>query len=133
MAHDIQTTSVHINDIAADGSFQALLKASTEKGGLTVIAANVWNGGTITDAHLALENWGTAGTVITSTSAGTVATQGSTGTAGTIAHAANSPGGVLNVVAANKYLDQGEWLVMRKTGAELFLKGTLHVEWIQGR
>lgn len=133
MPHDIQTTNVHISETAADASFTGVMKASADKGGLTVLGVKVFNGGTITDAHLALENWGTAGTAIKAVSTGTVSTQGTAGTAGTVAHAANSPGAAFNNVAANIFVDSDEYLVLRKTGAELFLKTTLMVEWIQGR
>jgi len=136
MTHDVQFTDVHI-PAKLTGEFVHVLKASSDRGGLTVVGAEIVNGGTAAFvAHFALENWGTAGTAIKTyadPSGGTVISQGTAGTAGTTSHAANQPGAAFVLVSDHEYLDQGEWLVLRKTGAGTIVDATLHVEYIMGR
>lgn len=133
MTHSVQFSNINVPALG-DGEFLHVMKAPSDKGGVTIVDAKIVNNGTASyDAHFALENWGTAGTAIKSTSAGTVATQGTAGTAGTVSHAGTAPGAAFNVQSANQFLDQGEWLVLRRTGSDAMDTNSLHVEWIQGR
>lgn len=88
-----------------------VLKASSEQGGVTIVDAYYVPKAT-TDAgtshHLYLLNYGTAGTALAS--GGTVADVG-----GTAAPFTSGLPAQFTITAAQAFLDQDEWLVLRKT------------------
>jgi len=136
MAHDVMFNSVYVPPLLT-GEFVHVMKASLDRGGMTMVNAAIVNDGTAAFvAHFALENWGTAGTAIktyAAPSGGTVASQGTAGTAGTTSHTAQAPGAAFILTTDHEYLDQGEWLVLRKTGAGTIVDANLHVEYTMGR
>jgi len=120
-----------------NGEFLHVKKASADRGGFTLVRADIVNNGTAAFvAHFALENWGTAGTAIKTyadPSGGTVATQGTAGTAGTANHAGTAVGAAFNLTTDQEYVDQGEWLVLRRTGTDTMDTCALNIEYVMGR
>jgi hypothetical protein len=106
-----------------------ILKASDEYGGLTVIRA--WAvAGAVGTLDLALQNYGTSGTV----AGGTVASMAD-GTA-TVWDATTPQELTLSATAANKYIAPNEWLVLKKVesaaGNDTGAQASVCVEYVDG-
>jgi hypothetical protein len=93
----------------ASGDVSPIVKASSTYGGFTVIAAQVFPGiaGTL---DVVLQNYGVSGTVAGGTVAGI-----SGGSAALVADTVVS----LAITAANAFIDDGEWLVLKAVAAAL--------------
>lgn len=93
----------------ASGDTSPIVKASTKFGGFTVIGAQLFPGiaGTL---NVVLQNYGTAGTVAGGTVAGI-----SGGSAALVADTVVE----LAITAANAFIDEGEWLVLKTVGGAL--------------
>lgn len=105
----------------ATGDFIPIVKASTTYGGFTVISATLLPGiaGTL---DVVLMNYGTAGTVAGGTVAGI-----SGGSAALVADTAVS----LAITAANAFIDDGEWLVLKAAG-NLLGESVISIEYVDG-
>lgn len=93
----------------ASGDTTPIVKASSITGGFTVVAATLFPGiaGTL---DVVLMNYGTSGTVAGGTVAGI-----SGGSAALVADTAVS----LAITAANAFIDDGEYLTLKASGAAL--------------
>jgi hypothetical protein len=105
----------------ASGDVIPIVKASTTYGGFTVISAWLFPGiaGTL---DVVLMNYGTAGTVAGGTVAGI-----SGGSAALVADTAVN----LSITAANAFIDDGEWLVLKAAGAALG-ESLISIEYVEG-
>ena len=93
-----------------DADLYHVIKASSVTGGFTVVAAHA-RAGLVGTLDFVLMNYGTSGTV----AGGTVANMAS-GTA-TVWAAAVPQSLTLSTTAANLFIDDGEWLVLKKLEA----------------
>lgn len=109
-----------------------VVKASTKFGGMTIIAAN-YVPAAATDAGtshaLYLLNYGTTGTALAS--GGTVGSVG-----GTAAPYSAGVPAAFTLTTAQVFLDEGEWLVLRKTqegaDSDITTNATLVIEYCDG-
>lgn len=94
--------------MTTDGDLQYITKVPSGWGGYTVLGANFVNGAATTGGtsfFARLVNYGTSGTVV----GGTIGTIG-----GTADHYAADTPKAFTITAAQAFLDEGEWLVLRK-------------------
>lgn len=110
-----------------DGDLCYILKPSGGYGGITVIGA--WAVvGVVGTLNLVLQNYGTSGTVAGGTVAGM-----SDGTA--TVWAADTPQ-QLTITAAQQFVDENEWLVLKKVeaaaGNDLAADSTICIEYVDG-
>lgn len=105
----------------ASGDTSPIIKASTINGGFTVVGAHLFPGivGTL---DVVLMNYGTSGTVAGGTVAGI-----SGGSAALVADTVVA----LSITAANAFIDDGEWLVVKAAGAALG-EAVISVECVPG-
>lgn len=116
--------------MAADGDLQFIVRASNEYGGITIKRAYAVNGAATdagTSMFLVLQNYGTSGTV----AGGTVGTAG-----GTVSPLAADTPKEFTLTAANVFIDNDEWLVLKKAeqGAtsDFNAQATIMIEYVEG-
>lgn len=130
MAQLAQFLSFPLPVMTANNDLLRIFRASTEYGGITVTRAYYTPAGA-TDAGtshvLVLMNYGTSGTV----AGGTIGTVGGTAAP----YAANAPM-AFTLTAANVFVDDGEWMVLKKTqegaDSDIVTNSTLHIEFVEG-
>jgi len=127
MAQEKKFVTINPGTMPGDGDLAFVLKASTDFGGVTITGANAVTGAVGT-LNLVLQNYGTAGTVAGGTIAGMA-----TGTAN--AWAVDTPA-ALTVTAANAFIDEGEWVVLKKVESaaanDLTADAVVCVEFVDG-
>ena len=110
-----------------DGGLSFVLKPAGGYGGITVIAAYAVTGAVGT-LNLVLQNYGVSGTV----AGGTVAGMAS-GTA--TVWAVDTPQ-ALTITAANQFIDENEWLVLKKVESaaanDLTADAVVSIEYVDG-
>lgn len=131
MAQLAQFVNFPLPVITTNNDTIKVMRASTEYGGITITKAYYVPAGT-TDAGtshiLYLVNYGTSGTVV----GGTIGAVGGTAepylTAG-LPYA-------FTLTAANVFVDDGEWVVLKKTqdgaDSDITANSTLHIEFVEG-
>jgi hypothetical protein len=130
MAQLSQTINFPLPVMTANNDLLRVFKASTEYGGITITRAYYTPAGA-TDAGtshvLVLMNYGTSGTV----AGGTIGTVGGTAAP----YAAGRPD-AFTLTAANVFVDDGEWVVLKKTqegaDSDIVTNSMLHIEYVQG-
>lgn len=119
--------AIYPDTMPGDGDLCYALKPSGGYGGITVIGAWAVTGAVGT-LNLVLQNYGTSGTVAGGTVAGM-----SDGTA--TVWAVDTPQ-QLTITAANQFIDENEWLVLKKvesaTGNDLTADAVVTVEYVDG-
>lgn len=121
--------TINPGTIPDDDGLSFVVKASSNYGGLTLIAASL-STGAVGTFDVILQNYGAAGTV----AGGTMANM-SGGTA--TVWAADTPQALtVSTTAASLFLDAGEWMVFKKTesaaGNDMSLDATMVIEYVDG-
>lgn len=124
---DRQFLTIAPDTMPGDEDLCFILKPSAGYGGVTILAAHAVTGAVGT-LNLVLQNYGASGTVAGGTVAGMA-----DGTA--TVWAVDTPQ-ELTITAANKFIDSGRWLVLKKVeaaaGNDLTADATIMVEYING-
>jgi len=107
MSYGSKFITVNPGVMPGDGDLYHIMKASSINGGITVVAAHA-RFAAVGTADFLLVNYGASGTVV----GGTVANMAS-GTA-TVWAAAVPQTLTLSTTLANLFIDEGEWLVLKK-------------------
>lgn len=119
--------TINPDTMPGDGDLVHVLKPSGGYGGITVIGAHARTA-VVGTLNLVLQNYGTSGTVAGGTVAGM-----SDGTA--TVWAAATPQS-LTITAANKFIDEDEWLVLKKVesaaGNDLAANASITIEYVDG-
>jgi hypothetical protein len=130
MSQQAQYLSFPLPVMTANNDLLRIFRASTEFGGITITKAYYTPAGA-TDAGtshvLHLMNYGTSGTV----AGGTIGSVGGTAAV----YAANVPY-AFTLVAAQVFVDDGEWVVLKKTqegaDSDIVTNSTLVIEFVEG-
>lgn len=130
MAQLAQFVNFPLPVITTNNDTIKVMRASTEYGGITITKAYYVPAGA-TDAGtshiLYLVNYGTSGTVV----GGTIGAVGGTAAP----YAANVPY-AFTLTAAQVFVDDGEWVVLKKTqdgaDSDIVANSTFHMEFVEG-
>jgi hypothetical protein len=116
--------------MTTNNDIMGIVKASTDFGGMTIVKATYWPAATTnagTSHVLHLMNYGTSGTV----AGGTVGSVGGTASPYTTLVPAE-----FTLVAAQVFIDAGEWLVLKKTqegaDSDIAANASLVIEYVDG-
>lgn len=127
MAQEKKFVTLNPGTMPGDGDLSFALKASADYGGVTITRVSVVTGAVGT-LNMVLQNYGSAGTVAGSTIAGMA-----NGTATT--WAVDTPQ-ALTITAANAFLDESEWAVIKKVESaaanDLTADAVVEVEFVDG-